>query len=170
MTPSTTQPSTAAKLQGRDEILVAAPIEQLWSLIADSTRLPEWGPPVRKVEILGQPGQAEELGSRRRVEAEFDGKQGSFVERRTEHVPGRKIAYLIEEESFGLFRVMTEPGFAIELESAGPGTTRVVWSFFHNPKGLIGQILNVLVILRQQRRNRLAALASLKQHAEKLVH
>ena len=47
MTPSTTQRSTAAKLQGQDEILVAAPIERLWSLIADSTRLSEWGPPVR---------------------------------------------------------------------------------------------------------------------------
>ncbi len=159
-----------AKLQGQDEIVVEAPVEQLWTLIADSTLLPDWGPPVRKVDVLGQPGQTEALGSRRRVEAEFEGKKGYFVERRTEHIQGRKIAYLIEEESFGLFQVITEPGFSIEIELAGPSQTRVVWSFFHNPKGLMGHILNSFVLLRQQRRNRLAALASLKQHAEKPDH
>jgi hypothetical protein len=155
-----------AKLQGQDEIIVEAPVERVWPLIADSTLLPDWGPPVRKVEVIGQSDQPEGLGSPRRVEAEFNGKMGYFVERRTQHVQGRKIAYLIEEENFGLFRAMTEPGFSIEIESAGPDKTRVIWSFFHNPKGLLGHILNVLVILRQQRRNRLAALASLKLHAE----
>ncbi len=167
-----------AKLQGQDEIIVEAPVERVWPLIADSTLLPDWGPPVRKVEVIGQSDQPEGLGSPRRVEAEFNGKMGYFVERRTQHVQGRKIAYLIEEENFGLFRAMTEPGFSIEIESAGPDKTRVIWSFFpdktrviwsffHNPKGLLGHILNVLVILRQQRRSRLAALASLKQYAEK---
>ncbi len=156
-----------AKLQGQDEILVEAPVERLWPLIADSTFLAEWGPPVRAVQIFRQSDQGEGLGSRRRVEAEFDGKRGYYVERRTEHIEGRKIAYLIKEESFGLFRVMTEPGFSLELVSVGPGKTRVIFSFLHNPKGLLGHILNVLVILRQQRRNRLAALASLKLHAEK---
>ncbi len=156
-----------AKLQGQDEILVEAPVERLWPLIADSTLLAEWGPPVRAVQIFGQSDQGEGLGSRRRVEAEFDGKKGYYIERRTEHLEGRKIVYLIEEESFGLFRVMAEPGFSLELVSVGPGKTRVIFSFLHNPKGLLGHILNVLVILRQQRRNRLAALASLKLHAEK---
>jgi len=156
-----------SKLQGQDEIIVEAPVERLWPLIADSTLLPDWGPPVRKVVIIGQSNQPESLGSRRRIEAELNGKKGYFVERRTQHIQGRKIAYLIEEENFGLFRVLTQVGFSIEIESAGPDKTRVIWSFFHNPKGLSGHILNVLVILRQQRRNRLAALASLKQYAEK---
>ncbi len=156
-----------SKLQGQDEIIVEAPVERLWPLIADSTLLPDWGPPVKKVVIIGQSDQPESLGSRRRIEAELNGKKGYFVERRTQHIQGRKIAYLIEEESFGLFRVMTEPGFSLEIVSVGPSKTRVVFSFLHNPKGLLGHILNMLVILRQQRRNRLAALASLKQYAEK---
>ncbi len=83
-----------AKLQGQDEILVEAPVERLWPLIADSTLLAEWGPPVRAVQIFRQSDQGEGLGSRRRVEAEFDGKRGYYVERRTEHLEGRKIAYL----------------------------------------------------------------------------
>lgn len=154
-------------LQGQDEIIVEAPVERLWPLIADSTLLPDWGPPVRKAEVLSPSDQPEGLGSRRRIEADLNGKKGSFVERRTEHLQGRKIAYLIEEEDFGLFRVLTQVGFSIELESAGADSTRVIWSFFHRPKGLLGHLLNRLVILRQQRRNRLTALAALKHHAER---
>lgn len=154
-----------ARLQGRDEIVVDAPIERMWTLISDSTLLPEWGPPVRSVEILGP--REEALGARRRIHAEFDGKRGEFVERRNVHEPGRKIGYVIEEETFGLFRVMTEPGFTLELEPVQDGRTRVVFSFFHDPKGILGRVLNRLVILRQQRKNRLAALASLKQRGER---
>lgn len=94
----------AGTLQGRDEVTIAAPISTVWSLISDSSRLPEWGPPVRSVTVLGRP---EQVGVRRRIDAEFDGKAGHFVEVRTEHEEGRKIAYLIEEETFGLFKVMT---------------------------------------------------------------
>lgn len=79
-----------SQLQGQDEIIVEAPIEHLWPLIADSTLLPDWGLPVRKAEILSPLDQSEGLGSRRRIEAELNGKKGSFVERRTEHLQGRK--------------------------------------------------------------------------------
>lgn len=157
----------AGILQGRDEIIVAAPVGKIWSLISDSSRLPEWGPPVRSVDVLGEPRDPERLGSRRRVHAEFDGKRGHFVEVRTEHEEGRKVAYLIEEETFGLFKVMSRPGFSLEIEPAGKDATRVVFSFFHEPKGLLGSLLNVLVIRRAQRKNRLAALASLKERGER---
>lgn len=156
-----------ARLQGRDEIVVDAPIDRVWTLIHDSTLLPEWGPPVRQVEVLGD--REETLGSRRRIHAEFDGKRGQFVERRNVHEPGRKIGYVIEEETFGLFKVMTEPGFTLELEAVEGGRTRVVFAFFHEPRGILGRVLNRLVILRQQRKNRLAALASLKRRGERTV-
>ena len=61
---------------------------------------------------------------------------------------------------------MTEPGFALEIEPAGPGRHRVILSFFHHPTGLLGQVMKIMVILRLQRHNRRAALASLKLVAE----
>lgn len=155
-----------AKLQGSDEVIIEAPVERVWKLIADSSELVNWGPPVRKVEVLAPHDQAEGLNSRRRVSAEFGGKTGEFVERRIDHAEQRRIEYRIEEETFGLFRVMSEPGFSMEIEPAGHGRTRLVWRFFHNPKGILGAILNVVVIRRQQRRNRLAGLESLKRYAE----
>ena len=150
--------------QGRDEIVINAPVQSVWPLIADSTLLPKWGPPVRRVEVFGS--GPETVGSRRRVDAEFEGKHGYFIERRTEYLEGKRIAFVIEEDTFGLSKVMTDAGSSIDIEPIGPDRTRVEWIFFHNPKGLLGWVLNVFVIRRKQRANRLAALAALKKYAE----
>jgi hypothetical protein len=138
-------------------------VERLWPLISDSRQLVKWGPPVVGVEVLDEP---EGVGSRRKVYAKFGGKSGQFMERRIEHVEGRLMAFQIVEETFGLFRFLAQVGSVMEIEPLGPNCSRVVWSFFHEPQGLLGRVLNRLVILRQQRGNRLSALASRKAYAE----
>jgi len=100
-------------------IIIDVPRDRVWPLIADSTLLPRWGPPVRAVTLVEPATVPERVGSRRRVEAGFDGKDGRFVEVRTEHVEGTRVAY-VERDTFGLGRVMTEPGFALDIEAAGP--------------------------------------------------
>jgi hypothetical protein len=160
--------SQTSHIQGQDAVVIDAPPEHLWTLISNSMELCNWGPPVRGVKILTDDGH-EGLNTWRRVDAEFDGKQGHFIERRIEHIEGRKIAVLIEEETFGLFRLLSEVGSSLELELLSPRQTRVIFTFFHNTKGVTGYIMNKLVVLRQQRRKRLAALASLKKYAEQAV-
>lgn len=179
----TTLPVKPARFQGQDEIVINAPIERVWHLISDSKMLENWGPPVREITVLDSP---ETLGSRRIVVAEFK-PNGSVItadesatvrkkklahlhERRIEHIEGCKIGYRFEKEDIGIFKVITEVGYTTELESIQPNQTRVVWKFFHNPKGIFGTVMNRLFILPQQRKNRLGALASLKRYAESLEH
>ena len=159
----------SAKLQGQDEIVINTPVEILWTLIADSTRLLDWGPPVKEVEVMGTTKQPEGVGSYRRVVAEFGGTTGYLIERRIEHIEGKRMRFVIEEETFGLSRIMKDTGSSLELEALGSNKTRVIFSFYHTPKGLFGHIMNRLIVLRQQRRNRLAALESLKAYAESLT-
>lgn len=157
-----------SQIQGQDAVVIEAPVERLWTLISNSMELCHWGPPVKGVKILTDDGH-EGPGTWRRVDAEFDGKQGHFVERRIEHIEGKKMVVLIEEETFGLFRLLSEVGSSLEIEALGPHRTKVIFTFFHNTRGLPGYIMNGLIILRQQRRNRLDALASLKKYAEQPV-
>ena len=157
-----------SRLQGRDDIVVDAPARILWQLISDSHELPNWGPPVKRVEVMTDTGEVEDLGARRKVHAQFGRKSGYFVEHRVEHIEGRKVAYLIDEENFGLSRLIARPGFSLELDPKGDQATRVIFSFFHDPRGFRGRIMNPLIRL-QQRRNRLAALESLKGRAEEIV-
>ncbi len=159
---------TGSRLQGRDDIVVHAPARILWQLISDSHELPNWGPPVKSVEVMTNVNDAEKLGTARKVHAEFGRKSGYFLEHRVEHVDGRKIAYLIDEENFGLSRFLLRPGFSLELDPKGDQATRVIFSFFHDPRGFKGRIMNPLIKL-QQRRNRSAALSALKRRAEEIV-
>jgi hypothetical protein len=62
---------------------------------------------------------------------------------------------------------MSRPGFSLELESRDVIATAVVFSFFHDTRGM-GRVLNPL-IKRKQRRNRLEALKSLKSCAERMA-
>jgi hypothetical protein len=171
----------SARDQGRDSIVIEAPIALVWELISNSKALQDWGPPVREVTVLDYP---EVLGSRRIIVAEMTatgaaiGRSASatapgkrvarFLERRIEHLEGRRIAYRIEEENMGMSRMITEVGFAMELFPLEENRTRVEWTFLHNTRGLLGALINPLFIRPQQRRNRLAALAALKSHAENL--
>jgi len=154
-------------VQGRDSITVERPAAELWPLIADSTQLTQWGAPVKAVEVLDHP---ETVGSRRRIEATFGKKTGTFRERRIIH-DGEHLAmaFVIEEDSFGIGKLLTNVGSLMELRPVTQSRTALVWSFFHQPRGVLGRVINRLVILRQQRHNRLRALESFKAFAERGV-
>lgn len=126
--------SQTSHIQGQDAVVIDAPQEYLWILISNSLELCNWGPPVRRVRVLTDDGH-ETTGTWRRVDAEFDGKEEHFLERRIEHIEGRKMAVLIEEETFGLFKLLSEVGSSLEIEPLGTGQTRVIFTFFHNTKG-----------------------------------
>jgi len=154
-----------APVQGRNSITVDRPAAQLWPLIADSTQLTQWGPPVVAVEVLDHP---ETVGSRRHIQAVFGKKTGTFAERRIIHDEHHlAMAFVIEEDTFGIGRLLTNVGSLMELRPVTDSRTVLEWSFFHQPRGVLGRVLNRLVILRQQRQNRLRALESFKAFAER---
>jgi uncharacterized membrane protein len=157
-------PALPAAVQGSDSTIIAKPAADLWPLIADSLQLRNWGPPVVSVEVLDEP---EKVGSRRTVEARFGRKEGRFTERRIIHdEDGYAMAFVIEDDTFGLGKLLTNIGSLMQLEQLDAGRTRLTWSFFHEPRGALARIMNRLVILRQQRTNRLKALESFKAYAE----
>jgi hypothetical protein len=153
-----------APIQAMDSIAIDVPASQVWPLIADSTQLIKWGPPVVHVDVLDEP---ETEGSRRRVEAKLGRKRGTFLERRILHDEQHfAMAFVIESDTFGIDRLLTDVGTLMEVRPLGDGKSIVQWSFFQAPRGAPGRLMHRLVILRQQRRNRLRALNSLKRYAE----
>jgi uncharacterized membrane protein len=154
-----------APVQGSYSITIERPASELWPLIADSTQLTKWGPPVISVDVLDQP---EQEGSRRTVEAKFGRKEGRrFTESRIVHdEDGYAMAFVIEADTFGLGKMLTSIGSLMQLDPIDSGRARLTWSFFHQPRGAVARVMNRLVILRRQRTNRLKALESFKAYAE----
>jgi hypothetical protein len=52
------------------------------------------------------------------------------------------MAFVIESETFGLFRFVKIVGSLMELEPTAPGRTRVTWTFFHDTRGPISSAVN----------------------------
>ncbi len=159
--------SQKPKVQGQDEIIINAPVSVVWPLIKDSKRLEDWGPPVQKIEVYLAPGQKEEgVGSKRKVYAKFNEKRkGWYQEIRTEQIEGRKITFLIFEDSFGMSKTLKDVGGAMEVVPEGTDKTRFIFTFYHRTKGFMGWLMNP-IIKADQRKNRLKALKSIKQYVE----
>ena len=164
ITPKFSQPP---KIQGQDEIVIDAPVSAIWPLIKNSRRLEDWGPPVQKIDVYLAPHQTEEgVGSKRKVYAKFSEKRkGWYPEIRTEQIEGRRITFLIYEDSFGMSKILKDVGGSMEVVPEGEKKARFIFTFYHRTKGLMGWLMNPMIKM-DQKKNRRVALRSIKSYAE----
>jgi hypothetical protein len=155
------------KVQGIDSIIINAPISRLWPLIQDSKAMESWGPPVKKIEIELLPEQTVEgVGSKRIVYAKFSEKrQGWYNEVRTEQLENKSVTFRINEDSFGMSKMLSDIGAKMELHEINKDKTEFIFTFFHRPINFFGWVMNPMIKM-DQKKNRLKALKSLKSFAE----
>ena len=164
-TPKYNQPP---KIQGQDYVIINASPSALWSLIRDSKRLEDWGPPFEKIEVYPDGNQTQEgVGSKRKVFAKFNEKRkGWYNEIRTEQIEGRKVTFLIYEDSFGMGKMLTDVGASMEIVPEGSDKTKFIFTFYHRTKNILGWLMNP-IIKADQKKSRLKALESIKSYVEK---
>jgi len=155
------------KVQGKDSIIINAPISRLWPLIQDSKAMESWGPPVTKIEVELLPEQTvEAVGSKRRVFAKFSEKrQGWYNEVRTEEIENKSVTFRINEDSFGMGKMLNDVGAKMELLEINKDKTEFIFTFFHRPINFLGWFMNPMIRM-DQKKNRLKALQSIKSYVE----
>lgn len=126
---------------------IHAPAQAVWDVLADSRLLPQWVPAVDEVTECSSDGEA--VGEVRHCNANLAGKSGRMVERCIEFTPMTRIAYVIDDESFGMRKMFDHYGFAINLEPQGPEKTRVTLQTHYTPRNPIYGLLNKLMLRRQ---------------------
>jgi uncharacterized protein YndB with AHSA1/START domain len=149
------------KLQGADELLIAAPVATVWALLEDGSRLVEWMPLVKQTDAT-----REVVGAVRHCRVAFGSRTGEVVERCVESVPERRIMWRVESETLGFSRHFADFGFGFILEPHGRAATLVRTESYYQPKGIIASLLNQLLLRRKYRAVRCSALAGLKRVAE----
>lgn len=147
-------------LQGADEILIDAPTRRIFAILEDAKRLPEW------TSVISTTGARETLGAVRECEVDLDGTRGSVVERCIESIPPRRIAWAMEQDTFGFSRLVSDFGFSFTLEAADDGATRVRNETYYRSRGLLSAAMNALVMRRKFRGVRRQWLANLKRLSE----
>jgi uncharacterized protein YndB with AHSA1/START domain len=152
------------KRQIERSTLINAPAEAVWQVLADSRLLAEWAPAVDEVTECSIAGEA--VGEVRHCNARLAGKTGRMVERCIEFTPITRIAYLVDDESFGMRKMFDHYGFAINLESDGSEQTRVTLETHYTPRNLMYGLLNALMLRRQFQKVCEEILGGLKTFAE----
>lgn len=74
---------------------IQAPADEIWAIVADVTRTPEWSPVCRRCDWLDEPGTAE-VGARFRGYNRLNGVRWSRAGEVTHAEPGRLFAFSTE--------------------------------------------------------------------------
>jgi uncharacterized protein YndB with AHSA1/START domain len=138
-------------VDGQKQIVRSTTIDALpdavWEVLGDSRLLPDWVPAVDEVTECSLEGEA--VGEVRHCDVNLAGKSGRMVERCVEFAPMTRIAYVVEDESFGMRRMFEHYGFALNLEPGAPGKTLVTLETHYTPRNPIYRLLNRLLMRRK---------------------
>ena len=138
-------------MDGKKQIVrstsIDAPPDAVWKVLDDSRLLPDWVPAVDEVTECSFEGEA--VGEVRYCDVKLAGKSGRMVERCVEFVPMTRIAYVVDDESFGMRRMFEHYGFALNLESLASGQTRVTLETHYTPRNPMYGLLNRLLMRRK---------------------
>lgn len=153
------------KTQVQCQTTIVVPVEQVWDIVQDSTLLPQWMPNVHHTVITTT--QSKAIGEIRQCDVSLSGKTGQLVEQCVEFTPLQKISFKVQHDSFGFSRLISDLSYAMLLETNGPHQTQVRLEYYYQYKGLMGRVVNALIIKPQWNPLCLAMLDGLKQFAEK---
>ena len=149
------------KLQARNEIIINAPVRNIWAIITDINLLQKTNPGVLKAT-----GRMDMQGETRTCEFDNKGKRGMMTERLIELVPEEKTVWTIESDTMGMSKMLKETRFCFELEKLDDNKTRVVNESYYQPTNFIIGIMNELMMKKKMRHIQEQILTNIKSLAE----
>jgi uncharacterized protein YndB with AHSA1/START domain len=146
------------------QITIDAPVSTVWEVLSDARLLPDWVPAVDDVVACSADGEA--VGAVRQCNVQLAGKAGRMVERCVEFSPMTRVAYVVDDESFGMRRMFADYGFALNPISEANSRTRVRVDTYYTPRTAFYSVINVVVMRRRFRSVVDGLLAGLKTLSE----
>lgn len=143
----------------RDEVIVNAPLERVWSSIQNPREHAEWHPFATSIE--GEHA----LGSTRSCSVLIGKKPGTTTERCSTYEETRTIGWTIEHDSAGFSRMVSGWRAGFSLQPHDTGATRVTAYSHFAPRQLLARLM-MPAIRRKFHQTQRAILDALKQHAE----
>jgi len=142
-----------------NEITIAAPAEKIYEILADLEVLDKYDPTVAKSSAL--PGPAKGIGAKRKVTMQ-DGKNW-FEEKITAAKTGEQITYTLTDCSFPIAGL----SHSYELKKSGTGTLVRQTMQYTVKFGILGKLMDFLMIKKQTSAGIKKFFRGLKTYAEK---
>lgn len=150
------------KLQAHNEMVINAPIGNIWAIITDINMLPKTNPGVIKAT-----GTMDSLGSIRKCEIDNRGKIGAMTEKMIEIIPGQKTVWTIVEDNMGMSKMLKNTRFCFYLQQVNANQTKVVNETYYKPANFIAGIMSALVMKKIIRNAQQQILNNIKSLVEK---
>jgi uncharacterized membrane protein len=148
--------------QSRQEVIINAPLDVVWSFGMDLTKIPEFHPRVVKVDLLSGKRFREAGASYR---CHLSGGKHTCVEKDIEIVPLEKIVTVLPEDTFGITKILKDYRVETRLEKLGDRSTKMEISHYYSTNSLKAKLLN-LIAKRKIARETQATLNGIKRAIE----
>ncbi len=128
--------------QSKQAVIINAPVEQVWELNMDLSKIAEYHPRVNQVDLISDK-QFREVGVSYQCHL-TDGKN-TCVETDIEIVPLQKLVTIFPQDTMGLAKLL--PDYVVEstLTKVGEKATKVEMSHFYSSSKLTVRLLNFFI-------------------------
>ena len=130
-----------SKLQVKNEVVINAPVRNIWAIITDINLLPRLNPGAVKAT-----GRMDKQGETRTVEINIKGRNGTFKEKLIELVPEKKTVWTIENDTMGMSKMLKDNRFVINLEKLDENKTKVTHETYYQPANLIAKMMSAFMM------------------------
>ncbi len=127
--------------QSRQEVIVNAPLEAVWSFTMDLTKIPKFHPRVVKVDLLSGKTLREPGASYR---CYFSGGKHTCIEKDIEIIPLQKIVTVLPEDTLGISKILGDYSVETTFRTFGHGSTKVEISHYYSTTTLKAKLLNLI--------------------------
>jgi hypothetical protein len=132
----------------------------------DLTKIPEFHPPVFKVDLLS--GKAfREAGAS--YQCHLSGGKHTCIEKDIEVIPMEKIVTVMPEDTFGISKILNDYMVETTFQKLGDVSTKVAISHHYSTKNMKAKLLNLIARARIARETQ-ATLNAIKAAIEAASH
>jgi uncharacterized membrane protein len=127
--------------RSRQEVIIDAPLEAVWSFTMDLTKIPEFHPRVSKVDLLEGKAFREPGVS---YQCHLSGGKHTCVERDVEIVPLQKIVTILSEDTLGISKILSDYTVETTFHAVGEASTKVEITHYYSTTSLKAKLLNFI--------------------------
>lgn len=127
--------------RSRQEVIIDAPLEAVWSYSMDLSKIPEFHPRVLKVDLIDGKSIREPGVS---YQCHLSGGKHTCTEKDIEIVPLQKIVTVLPEDTFGISRILSDYTVETTFQRVGGASTKVEISHYYSTASLKAKLLNLI--------------------------
>ena len=126
--------------RSKQEVIINAPLEAVWSFSMDLTKIPEFHPRVFKVDLVDGKAFREPGVS---YQCHLSGKH-TCIEKDIEIVPLEKIVTVLPQDTLGISKILDDYTVETTFHKLGDASTKVEIRHYYSTTTLKAKLLNLI--------------------------